>query len=492
MLIYEDEGFSGGNISRPQFKRMMDDAKAKSFSAIVCYRLDRISRNIGDFARLIEELNNLQISFVSIKEQFDTSSPMGRAMMYISSVFSQLERETIAERIRDNMHELAKTGRWLGGITPTGYISESVENITIVGKIKKACKLKLVLEEAEIVRQIFKIFLEANSLTKTETYFLQNGYKTKNAKAFSRFAIRNILTNPVYMIADDDAYRYFKNNTDLFAQKSDFDNKHGIMAYNRTIQKGGKSNQIRPISEWIVSVGKHDGLIPGANWVQAQEYLQQNSIKSFRKPRSNTALLSGVLYCACGNYMRPKLSKSKIKGEPVFSYLCTMKEKSRSQLCKMSNINGGVLDEAVCQQIKKLESNDSEFIQHLVSSKVRLSDNYENHRESLLRTNLSESEKEIAVLLSSLSTATDTYAEGYIIKQINELHSKKELIKRRIAELESLTSLILSDNKFDTICQMLSGFKYAFDNMDIEQKRAAIRGLVKKIEWDGEYIHIIQ
>ena len=86
-LVYEDEGFSGGTLERPQFKKMMGDAKEKNFRAIVVYRLDRISRNIGDFAKLIEQLNRMKIDFISIKEQFDTSSPMGRAMMYISSVF---------------------------------------------------------------------------------------------------------------------------------------------------------------------------------------------------------------------------------------------------------------------------------------------------------------------------------------------------------------------------------------------------------------------
>ena len=98
----------------------MPAAKERKIRAIVVYRLDRISRNISDFSSLIEELGRLGIDFVSIRESFDTSSPMGRAMMYIASVFSQLERETIAERIRDNMHELAKTGRWLGGTTPHG------------------------------------------------------------------------------------------------------------------------------------------------------------------------------------------------------------------------------------------------------------------------------------------------------------------------------------------------------------------------------------
>ena len=100
VLVYEDEGFSGGNLERPQFKKMMKDSQKIAFAAIVVYRLDRISRNIGDFAKLIEDLGDRHIDFISIREQFDTSSPMGRAMMYIASVFSQLERETIAERIR--------------------------------------------------------------------------------------------------------------------------------------------------------------------------------------------------------------------------------------------------------------------------------------------------------------------------------------------------------------------------------------------------------
>ena len=110
-VVFEDEGFSGGNLNRPDFKKMMTAAKERKFKAIVVYRLDRISRNISDFSSLIEELGRLGIDFVSIRESFDTSSPMGRAMMYIASVFSQLERKTIAERILDNMHELAKTGR---------------------------------------------------------------------------------------------------------------------------------------------------------------------------------------------------------------------------------------------------------------------------------------------------------------------------------------------------------------------------------------------
>ena len=299
VLVYEDEGFSGGNLERPQFKKMMKDSQKIAFAAIVVYRLDRISRNIGDFAKLIEDLGDRHIDFISIREQFDTSSPMGRAMMYIASVFSQLERETIAERIRDNMHELSKTGRWLGGTTPTGYASESLSSVTVDGKVKKACKLKPIPEEIQLVKTIFEVFMETGSLSKTDQYLLEHRCVTKRGKQFTRFAIRGILTNPVYMIADETAYQYLKeNNVDLFAERAEFDGEHGIMAYNRTLQRPGKANQIRPMEEWIVAVGKHPGIVAGSDWVRVQAMLDVNKSKSYRRPRSNVAPLS---HCSSSN-----------------------------------------------------------------------------------------------------------------------------------------------------------------------------------------------
>jgi DNA invertase Pin-like site-specific DNA recombinase len=494
-LVYEDEGFSGGSTDRPQFKKLIADIKCKAFDYLVCYKLDRISRNVSDFANIVELLESNNIKFISVSEKFDTISPMGRAMMYITSVFAQLERDTIAERIRDNMHELSKTGRWLGGTSPTGYVSEQVENIRIDGKTKKACKLKLIPEEAEIIKEIYRVFLETNSLTKTETYFIQNGYKTKNNKLFTRFALRNILTNPVYMIADDDAYRYLiENEVDSFAEKEDFDSEHGIMAYNRTIQKSGKANQIRPMDEWIVAVGKHTGLIKGAEWIQVQECLEQNRSKSFRKPRSNVALLSGLLFCTCGDYMRPKLSKRlDAHGEFIYSYLCAMKEKSRSHVCQMKNANGNMLDRVVCEEIKRLGADSSEFIRQLELGKKQLEGNREEYDDNLdrLRGVLAENEKEIAALVSSLSKAAGTAAEGYIVKQIDELHGKGEIMKSRIAEMESLTaSHTLSNIEFDIIRQMLTTFRDTMDDMSVEQKRAALRTFVKKVVWDGENVHV--
>lgn len=248
VLVYEDEGFSGGNLNRPNFKLMMQDAKDGLIKTIIVYRLDRISRNVSDFSGLIEQLNDLNIDFVSIREQFDTATPMGRAMMYIASVFSQLERETIAERIRDNMHELAKTGRWLGGgTTPTGYTSESVEKISVDGKAKKSCKLKLLPEEATIVQTIFNLFLETKSLTKTETRLVQAGIKTKQGNFFSRYSIKTILMNPVYAFADMDMYEYLtEKHADLYSDKEEFNGKNALIAYYKTIQKKRESLYPQP------------------------------------------------------------------------------------------------------------------------------------------------------------------------------------------------------------------------------------------------------
>ena len=496
-LVYEDEGFSGGTLERPQFKKMMADAKEKNFRAVVVYRLDRISRNIGDFAKLIEQLNRMKIDFISIKEQFDTSSPMGRAMMYISSVFSQLERETIAERIRDNMHELSKTGRWLGGNTPTGYESESVSHVTIDGKTKRACKLKILPEEMGIVRLIYDKFLETGSLTKTETYLLQNGCTTKNGKQFTRFAVKGILSNPVYLIADEFAYDYLtKNHVDLFAKQSEFDGVHGIMAYNRTLQQPGKAHQIRPMQEWIVSVGKHRGVIEGKAWVKVQALLEQNKSKSYRKTRSNVALLSGLLVCGnCGEYMRPKLSKRQnTKGEVIYTYLCSMKERSRGHVCSMKNCNGNTLDADITEQLKHLSENGFEFIRQLEQSRRALLGGRQSCDGEIsgLEAEIAANEEKIKGLVSALGKSSGTSAESYILQQIDELHGKGEGLKRRLAELkEQAFGRALADIEFDLLARMLSTFKDTVDKMTVEQKRSAIRTFVKEVIWDGTDAHVV-
>ena len=453
IVVYEDEGFSGGNLNRPAFKRMMDAAKKRQFKAIIVYRLDRISRNVSDFSGLIEELARLDISFISIKEQFDTSTPMGRAMMYIASVFSQLERETIAERIRDNMHELAKTGRWLGGTTPTGFESEAIKSITVDGK-------------------------------------------TKNGKYFTRFSVKAILQNPVYMVADQEAYDFFiKNDTDLFSEHDAFDGVHGMMAYNRTDQEKGRASISLPPSEWIVSVGKHPGLIPGKVWVQVQESLERNKSKSFRKPRSNEALLTGLLFCSCGERMYPKMSKRKTAdGKVIYTYVCKMKERSQRTVCNSKNANGNTLDMAIIEQVKMLADDKETFVSQLEQSRKFYTGNRMDYEQRIsdMRKEKAETEKKINSLVDSLVEMGDSPAKAHVTKRIEQLNEEYQSLEKRIQELEGLTTQhALSDVEFDLMRQLLTVFKDGIDEMTIEQKRAAIRTIVRKVIWDGVNAHVV-
>ena len=495
-VIYEDEGFSGGNLNRPAFKEMMTAVKKRKHKAIIVYRLDRISRNISDFSGLIEELSYLNVAFISIREQFDTGSPMGRAMMYIASVFSQLERETIAERIRDNMHELAKTGRWLGGTTPTGYASESVKSITVDGKTKKACKLKIIPQEIEIIKTIFDVFVETNSLTITEAELMRRRLFTKNNKHFTRFAIKAILQNPVYMIADEDAYRYFQEQgADLFSDREAFDGTYGIMAYNRTDQEKGKTTVYLPIDKWIVSVGGHKGVIPGKVWVQVQKSLEQNKSKSFRRPRSNEALLTGLLFCRCGSRMYPKMTqRMTADGKRIYTYVCKMKERSQKSVCDGKNVNGNTRDMAVVEQIKRLEEDRENFIRLLEQSRKFYTSNHDQYDTQLISLGQEQEEKtkKINGLVDFLTEVGDGSAKSHIAKRIEELHRECEAINARIQELERLTSQQeLSDVEFNMLRQLLSVFRDSIDEMSIEQKRAAIRTVVRKIVWDGTNVHVI-
>lgn len=496
IIIFEDEGFSGGNLNRPDFQNMMEAAKNHKFHTIIVYRLDRISRNISDFSGLIEELSNLNIDFVSIKEQFDTSTPMGRAMMYIASVFSQLERETIAERIRDNMQELAKTGRWLGGITPTGYESESVKNVIINGKSKKACKLKLIPEEAEIVKMIYDLYIETDSQTATEAELIKRGIKTKNNKYFTRFSIKAILQNPVYLTADEDAYNYFKKvNSKLYSDKNAFDCIHGIMAYNRTTQEKGKTTEYHPPNEWIISVGLHHGIIPGKMWIKVQESLERNKNKAYHKPRNNEALLTGLLYCSCGNRMYPKLTPRKTaEGKSIYTYVCHLKERSQRAACNNKNANGNAMDTEVIEQIKTLAKDNDTFITQLEQSRKLFTGNRETYGKQLtsMKQKKAEIEQKIEGLVDTLADLSDGAAKNHVAKRIEQLSQESIDIRSQIHELENLTSQnTLSDIEFDIMRRLLTIFKDSIDEMSVEQKRTAVRTIIQKVVWDGENAHVI-
>lgn len=488
--IYEDEGFTGANTDRPKFKQLMQDIKAKKIDVLMCYRLDRISRNVADFSSTLEMLEKNNVAFVSIKEQFDTSSPMGRAMTYISSVFAQLERETIAERVQDNMEQLAKTGRWLGGTPPLGYQSIAVTNIDGAGKQRKQYKLELIEDQATMVRLLFNKFLELGSVIKLESYLIENDIVTAQGKYFHLSSLKFILTNPCYVAADQLIYNYFFSKGSTIAIEKPFDGKFGIMAYNRTNQQKGK-NKKNTIDKWIISVGEHTPIISSEQWIEVQTKMELNTEKSFRKVHSQEALIAGLLRCEkCGSYMRPKRSRKSADGTQYhYYYICELKEKSHSKKCAMKNIPGHTVDSKLIEQLKRLASNPSDLLDHLTEDSIQLSNSDIDISERMaeIESRVNSNKNAIDNLLSSLSEAKETIASKYILEKVNVLGSEIDSLQAQLEKLKQsqVTNKVTSIN-LDIRKNMLEYFAEHVDNATISQKRDMVRALVEKATWDGK------
>jgi len=504
VLIFEDEGFSGGNMDRPNFKKMMKAVRDNQIKVIVCYRLDRISRNAGDFANLLNELEDLKVGFISRKDGFDTVTPTGRAMMMMVSVFSQLEREVIAERIRDNLTALAKTGRWLGGQLPTGYKKASTEQFTDhEGKIRKLAKIEQIPAEIEIVQKIFKLFIQLDSVTRVEAALREQKIRTRRKMDFTRHAVKDILTNPVYMIADKDAYEYFISmGTTVYSEKSEFSGAFGVAAYNKTKQATGKRKIFNPITEWIVAAGQHQGCVSGNDWTKVQVMIQRNSKKSpiykKKKTLSDVSLLNGLLICGkCGAHMRHKLSDRVHKefNEPTYDYLCLTKERTRRQECDCPRANGNILDRKVCEEVRRMSMDGSEFLLRLDQAKRQIRGKSEEQEKLLesLRAQVSKDEGLISNLVLSMATGGEdsSVPNEYVKQEITKLDQQIKDNKQKIAELEALASNhVLSDEEFNLLRNMLTSFAASFDLMSAAQKRVALGTFIDKVVWDGEKAHI--
>lgn len=495
ILVFTDEGFTGANTNRPDFQYMMDIIRQGYAKSLNCYRLDRVSRNVGDFCNLINELQKYGTEFLSIREDFDTRTPMGKAMLLICSVFAQLERDTIAERIRDNMMELAKTGRWLGGTTPTGFKSQEIQNITVDGKSKKLFKLTEILVEKNLVNLLKDKYIELKSQTGLETYTIQNNLKTKTGKRFTRWSLVNILSNPVYAMADEATFDYFtEKGAVVIGNREDYNGKYGLMVYNKTEQLTGKGKQDNPVTEWIVAIGKHKGFWTGKEYVEVQELLLKGANKRFRKPAKNNALLSGILRCSyCDSFMRPKLTQSYTPdGELKFSYLCELKDKSRSKMCNHKNLNGNEADKIIVNIIKKLANLSNDFykaIKDIADGKFDTAESTSNEVLTL-ESEYKKNEHDIEVLIDRLKIVPADIVEE-IGTEISKLKNANKEIEERLKLLNvDRTDVFKNEDSAKTVLDIMDNYFSKFDDLDLLRKRTLIKLLINSVYSDGEKLFI--
>ena len=493
--IFSDEGWSGKNLERPQFKLMQKKIENGECNCLITYKLDRVSRTVADLADLMNLFEKKKVAFVSVTENIDTSSSQGKLMINIISSFAQFEREVIAERVRDNMHALAKRGRWLGGTTPLGFTSEKTQNTlhTEDGRDRTEYRLCTEEKEMETVRKIFKLFLEKQSLSQVNTYLLNNRIYTRKGNKFGTTTLGDILRNPIYCTADSTAYEYFCSiGCEPCAEESDLNQGRGFIAFNRI--SSDKKRSPNPVSEWIISVGKHDGIISGEDWVKAQEILEHNRDKNWRVSRNPTALLSGVLKCKCGSYMRPKYNPPAKDGERSFVYYCEQKERSRRNLCSSQNLKD-VADDLICQQLLEYDVKGSDVNKQLTALENKLTTADNTHKEEIkrLEKNIKDNNEEIANYRKFIGRGGVTDDEVFDSVH-SELANLMNLNREYQAEIEQLKQADKHkqniNTQYITIKDALKSFKENFNILSVVEKRELIREVVSEVIWDGEYLSV--
>lgn len=488
--IYQDEGISGKDlVSRPGMMRLISDAEQGKIQAVICYRLDRVSRSVKDFSELVTRLSACGAGFISVNEAFDTRTPVGRAMMYIASVFAQLERETIAERITDNMYALAKTGRWLGGRTPLGFTSIKTEETDGTGRKRSRYQLEAVEEEIDMVQFIYCKYLELGSLTKTETYFMNNNYRTRSGKYYGRYTIKSILKNPVYCVADKIIYKYLmENGYGVYSEKNMFDGSHGLIAYNKINCQPG-SNRTNNVEDWIVAVGEHKGVINPEEWIKVQEILKKNSGKSYRYPKTTGALLSGIVRCGkCGSFMRPKSGRKTIDGEKKYYYQCEGKEKSKGDLCQMPNIPGNILDKMAAVEIFSLKEKVIKDYGYLYNTVETFRKGLKSQPEDILiLRQLKDFKRQAGTLLDALAISSSKETSEVILKRIDEITDIMARLKEQYNKLQ--------ENTEDFPCGLnvlsLIYFKQEmWEKIPPAKQKDIFKIVIKEIIWDGKCARI--
>lgn len=476
--VYDkDEGFSGKNTNRPSYQEMMNDVRHDLLDAVIVYKLDRISRNVREFSETFGILQEHNVSFISVKETFDTSTPIGRTVMYILAAFAQLERENTSERVADSMQSLGEAGFWTGGVCPMG-------TTTVRKTVNGREHSYLVIDESSVwkVRLLGELMLNGYSITKLERYCRDHDIKTENGCHLSASQINGILRNPVYCQNSQEAYYYFKNQgCKLPGDPGLFDGTRGLMAYGRTGRTGNTAAGQRKTDKesWTVTCGIHDYVFPFDQWSAIQSRLGIN--KQFRCGKHKVGILNGVLKCSCGSCMTKKVY---IKNNIQFAYYyCRAAE--RWKTCPIRYYKVADIDRLFIDKLKEIKL-DPKCIQ------LQQQTDTEQLNPAAIKAGIRRTENSIANLTVQLQENTTSSAAKYIIAQIEDLDKKLAGLNMQQRRSEQLAASRQSEEEavkaiYDNICALIDNF----DTMDYTDQNELVRKITKKCVLDGNDLQII-
>ncbi|ONF43313.1 recombinase [Marinobacter lutaoensis] len=305
---YDDPAFSGGNMERPALKRLMADIEKGKIDVVVVYKIDRLTRSLTDFSKMIDVFERHGVSFVSVTQQFNTTNSMGRLMLNILLSFAQFEREVTGERIRDKITASKKKGLWMGGIPPLGY------------DVKDRC-LVINPAEARLVRHIFKRFTEIGSTTLMVKELRLDGVTSKS------WTTQDGRFRPGKPIDKGMIYKMLHNRTYL--------------------------GELRHKDKWYR--GKHEAIIDQALWDDVHSILATNSRTRGNMTRAKVPfLLKGIVFGEDGRALTASSSVKKKSGRRYRYYLSTRDTKEFAGASGLPRIPAAELEAAVVGQIRSL------------------------------------------------------------------------------------------------------------------------------------------
>lgn len=453
--VYKDKGYSGKNTDRPQFQELLSDIKDGKINRVIAYKLDRISRSILDFAEMMQMFEQYKVEFISSTEKFDTSTPMGRAMLNICIVFAQLERETIQKRVTDSYKVRSKRGFFMGGVTPYGFKKES----TIIDGVKTS-KLVIVPEEAEQILKIYEMYSNpTTSAGDIVKYFRKNGIKKLRYGEWNRGSLIKLIKNPIYVQANLDIYEFFKNQgVNIVNPPTDFNGSNACYLYSESDTNTEKS--VRLEGHTLV-LAPHTGFVPPNIWIAARSRCL-NSGKVLIPHKAKSTWLVGKIRCGkCGHAIAIRRNVTKDK---VYAYLaCRVKQDSCS--CEgFKSLKLSIVEDFVLQAIKNKLNSFAELTSEQVSMP--------NPKIDDLKIKEMRIDNEIKTLMEKLTAANDVLT-SYINKRITELDKEKKSIaeERRILTLNNKTI----DYK------VITDHVKKWDELSFDNKRIVLDTLVEQI-----------
>lgn len=424
-MEYTDKGFSGKDTNRPSFEKMMKDIRTGIIKRVIVYKLDRISRSILDFANMMELFQNFHVEFVSSTEKFDTSTPIGRAMLNICIVFAQLERETIQKRITDAYYARCRHGFYMGGRVPYGYRLTD----TIIDNIHTSMYTE-VPKESEQLKQIYAMYAESsNSLGDIVQYFNKHQIKHLRGANWNTARISELLRNPIYVQADTEVYRFFQSQGAIIHNPiNEFIGYYACYLY-----KGVNSNTRRQsdLSGKELVLAPHKGLIPAPIWLACRKRCQNNR-SSAATCKAQTSWLSGKIKCGnCGYALIIRKAKTKYGRY----FVCSQSGKQGHCKGAGCTIYADILEEYINTLIQKRLSEFSSLSAPLTDENniENTLTNTDNPPKNILQQQfrIVQIDAEIDALLSKVPQAENTLL-NYINQKISQLDTERKVLQKEM------------------------------------------------------------